>query len=42
VTVFISHSLSERLSDETGECFICMSSTSILLAARSPAVGMRE
>lgn len=42
VTVFISHSLSERLSEETGECFICMSSTSILFAARSPLDGIKE
>lgn len=39
---FNSHSLSEPRSEDTGECFICMSSTSILLAARSAALGMRE
>lgn len=38
---FISHSLSEMLS-ETGESFICISSTSIRFAARWEAVGMRD
>jgi hypothetical protein len=38
---FISHSLSERSSD-TGESFICISSTSTFAAARWEAVGIRD
>lgn len=42
-TAFISHSLFERPpTEDTGEGFICMSSTSIFEAARSLAGGMRE
>jgi len=41
-TAFSSHSLS-LLRSETGESFvICMSSTSILQAARCEAVGIRD
>ena len=38
---FISHSLSER-SSETGESFICISSTSTREAARWEAVGISD